>query len=466
MKRVLAAIVLFALIGAADLARAGRPEILDKALTGDAATKQWAVDFMRAQGPSSLKMLFDYRDVLQREITAHAAAQPPQDASKVQELLDKVDMVIDKVAGQRYACHSKLYWYTDLGTAQHAAAKEKKPILSLRMLGNLTEDFSCANSRFFRTTLYANEEVSALLRDKFILHWQSVRPVPRVTIDFGDGRKLERTLTGNSIHHVLTPDGQIIDAIPGLYGPAAFIAQLNTSLNLAESLADKDAATRDQILAAHHQQQVARLDQQWAVDYQKATQLLNAPAAADPQVMLKAVAAQQRQPAAAEPPAAAQAARVAVPKRLVEARLVRAAVPSDTTDPASVTDERLWQLIAQLHAAEAKLDEQSLNLIRAQNPAAAHAGRRAMTKARVEDPIIRVVRSLESSIAIDTVRNEYQLHRQIHNWLANAPEKNVFSFNEKVYAQLFLTPSSDPWLGLAPVDGYTGLPNGGVAQAE
>ena len=59
------------------------------------------------------------------------------------------------------------------------------------MLGRLDEDLSCANSRVFRATLYANQEVSAFLRERFILFWSSERPVPRVTIDYGDGRKLE-----------------------------------------------------------------------------------------------------------------------------------------------------------------------------------------------------------------------------------------------------------------------------------
>ena len=38
----------------------------------------------------------------------------------------------------------------------------------------------------------------------------------------------------------------------------------------------------------------------------------------------------------------------------------------------------------------------------------------------------------------------------------------VAAFNEKVYAELFITPKSDPWLGLLPSDVYTGLENGGV----
>ena len=114
---------------------------------------------------------------------------------------------IDQVAGQRYATMSRLYWYTDLDAARAEAKATGKPILSLRMLGRLDEDLSCANSRFFRTILYPDPAISKLLRDKFILHWSSERAVPRVTIDFGDGRTIERTVTGNSIHYVLDASG-------------------------------------------------------------------------------------------------------------------------------------------------------------------------------------------------------------------------------------------------------------------
>lgn len=95
-----------------------------------------------------------------------------------------------------------MYWYTDIEQAKAAARTSGKPILSLRLLGSLDQDLSCANSRFFRVALYPNVEISKLLQDPLILHWQSVRPVPKVTIDFGDGRKLERTITGNSIHYI------------------------------------------------------------------------------------------------------------------------------------------------------------------------------------------------------------------------------------------------------------------------
>jgi len=38
----------------------------------------------------------------------------------------------------------------------------------------------------------------------------------------------------------------------------------------------------------------------------------------------------------------------------------------------------------------------------------------------------------------------------------------VNKLNEKVYASLFLTPGSDPWLGLFSTDLYTALDNGGI----
>src|SRR3989442_706572 len=83
----------------------------------------------------------------------------------------------------------------------------------------------------------AIKDVSKFLREIFVLHWKSVRPVPKVTIDFGDGRVVERTITGNSIHYVLDGDGNVIDGIPGLYGPEAFRQQLANDLVFARQIA-------------------------------------------------------------------------------------------------------------------------------------------------------------------------------------------------------------------------------------
>jgi hypothetical protein len=128
-------------------------------------------------------------------------------------------------------------------------------------------------------------------------------------------------------------------------------------------------------------------------------------------------------------------------------------------------DEDFWRAIAARHAHEAILDGNSRELIKSQTPTAAQAAPVAITKMVVESPLVRMLRTLESSIAIDTVKNEYRLHREIHRWLSdgNGPY-DVDSLNERVYAELFLTPSSDPWLGLLPDDVYTALPGAGVVR--
>src|SRR3982751_3997503 len=91
----------------------------------------------------------------------------------------------------------ELPWFSDLPSAIAEARRVNRPILSLRLLGRLDEELTCANSRFFKKLLYPHPQINQLLRDHFILHWQSVRPVPIVTIDFGDGRRIRKTLTGN-----------------------------------------------------------------------------------------------------------------------------------------------------------------------------------------------------------------------------------------------------------------------------
>jgi hypothetical protein len=373
-------------------------------------TKAAAIAQLRDRGPAGLEVLFAVRSNLVQ--SRDAAANNPNDPDawmRLNERLVQLDAAIDQVGGQRYCSVSRLYWHTDFERAQAEAERTGKPILSLRMLGNLTDEFSCANSRFFRTTLYANAEISQLLREKFVLHWASVRPVPRITIDFGDGRKIERTITGNSAHYALAADGRTLDALPGLYGPAAFTAWLQRMEHLSQMYGRAGESERDGLLAAYHARRMSQIEENWKADLSQA-----------------------------------------------------GIAPSLT--PAEMTDETAWRQVAALHAGAAALDPASVELIRVQNPNALQAGRLAATKRIVEDPIVRLVSNLQSDIALDTVRNEYQLHRRIHERLAGDPSASHSAdvLNEWVYAELFLTPSSDPWLGLAPANAYTALPNNGL----
>ena len=67
---------------------------------------------------------------------------------------------LDAICQQKDCDASRLYWYKDLAAAKAASKESGKPILSLRLLGNLNDELSCANSRFFRTALYPNAGVS------------------------------------------------------------------------------------------------------------------------------------------------------------------------------------------------------------------------------------------------------------------------------------------------------------------
>ncbi|BAB74253.1 hypothetical protein ACN23B_12825 [Anabaena sp. FACHB-709] len=348
----------------------------------------------------------------------------------------QVRKALDALCQQRDCYASRLYWYTDIEQAKAAAQASGKPILSLRLLGRLDQDLSCANSRFFRVALYPNAEISHLLQDRFILHWESVRPVPKVTIDFGDGRKLERTITGNSIHHILDGSGRPIDAIPGLYSPKAFLQQLQQAELLSQEYRRIPVANRDAFLKKYHSDRLQAIQTQWTADLS--------------QLGINSFPRLTQSPSnTSQPPTAELAASLAVSKMAVERPLLRTIQPTNNRETlAKITDEESWNKIAQLYIADTKLDQNSVALIRAKTKAA---------------NLQKLVKNFESVMALDTVRNEYILHSQIHQWFVEGNQtSDVAILNDKVYAQLFLTPNSDPWLGLAPDGIYNAIDNDGM----
>jgi hypothetical protein len=80
--------------------------------------------------------------------------------------------------------------------------------------------------------LFSNPEVSAFVRANFVAAWEAVRPVPIVEIDFGNGRKIKRTVNGNIATYICDPSGRVIDVIPGLNTPEAYLQDLRYALNL------------------------------------------------------------------------------------------------------------------------------------------------------------------------------------------------------------------------------------------
>jgi hypothetical protein len=410
-------------------------ELAQIAVYGKTPEAQAAITELRAMGPAGLKVL---TDAYSEEIKQAAAGLAPANA----EAWQRLSAALDAVSQQRNSYASGLYWYTDFDAAKRAAAESGKPILSLRLLGNLSEEYSCANSRFFRAVLYANGEVSKYLREHFVLHWKSVRPAPRVTIDFGDGRRLERTLTGNSIHYVLDATGAPVDALPGLYGPAAFMRVLRQAEVVAGQIAAaKDAVQRRVALRSYHNQRIQRIAADWAADVAKTGGRVPADV-------------QARVERRKSNPGAIEIAPLAVSKRITEIDILKS-ITADATALEAATDISSWNKIAALHAGEVRLDGAS----------AAYIARQNESLRTNRELLSRTLQNLEQYLALDTVRNEYMMHTKLHGWFATGLAlTDLESFNERVYAELFQTPRSDPWLGLYSPDVYTALDNGGVSK--
>ena len=401
----------------------------DRAVSADPAVARVAIEALRAAGPEGLEALLARHA---KELPAPSDPRPTDGTAAA-----RLRAAIDGVARQRDAHASRLYWYTDLEAAKARARSTGKPILSLRLLGDLGDDLSCANSRFFRTALYPDAAVSRRLRERFVLHWSSERPAPRITIEFGDGRRLERTITGNSVHYVLDEEGRPIDALPGLYGPAAFLRGVDAALAVHTQGLPLDVEGRRELRRAFHAGRREVLAKQWQDDVAASGGL------AAPLPMARKGGAK---------PSAALAAPIAASKMMVEAPMVRA-IQADVVPLPTPANAPAWARLLQRHAPDARLDASSRGLVRAKMGEADDAA------------FGRKLASFEQVMAEDTVRNEYTLHLVVHEWLAMSPApEDLESLNGRVYASLFLTPRSDPWLGLLSEDAYSGIEAEGITR--
>lgn len=402
-----------------------------KAVSEDAAEASAAIEELRALGPQGLDALMtEHATEINRHIDQPLLASGPE--------WQRLTRALDLIGQQKNAFISGLYWYTDLEDAKKAASESGKLILSLRLLGNLTDELSCANSRFFRTVLYANTQIRERLHDRFVLHWKSVRPVPRITVDFGDGRKLESTVTGNSIHYILDSNGQLIEALPGLYDPVTFQRNLTDAETLLKSLTGKVGRERQVLLAAYYLDRMNKISLAWQDDIKQFAARIPERLRVHPSQDLDALSV----------------GPAAVTKSRMERPMVRS-ITSASDALGRLTDEQAWRLIASRHSTDWILDHRSIALIQRQNPS---MQRNDMT---------RLLQSFRESIRLDTVRNEYMLRPLLYSWLMREPIRaNLGKFNDEVYTRLFLTPSSDPWLGLVSPEIYTAIDHGGVIKSR
>jgi hypothetical protein len=404
--------------------QAGNRRLAQLAVSPGRRAAASAITELRRRGPEGFRVL----------LAAHGEAL---DAVTRDDDWKRRREAVDQVARQRDAHVTGLYWHTSIEEALVAAAREGKPVLSLRLLGRLDEELSCANSRAFRTVLYPDPEVNQAMRSRFVLHWQSVRPVPKLTVDFGDGRKLVTTITGNSVHYVLAADGHPVDAVLGLNGPRSFAASLRQAEGAAGEYMALPEAERAGFLACHHQERLAELDRELAEDLGRLGEVA---AITPPRIALGGGGGFTSYPEGT--------------KNRVELPLLRALVPG-VNGLSTTIDDATWSRIARLHPEASTLDARSRSVIEGKRS----GGAAPADGASVEPMFERLRRSL----AEETVRNEQVYHRQVHEWFAaGAIGPEAEELNERVYRELFLSPASDGWLGLVPPDAWNGLDRGGV----
>lgn len=106
--------------------------------------------------------------------------------------------------------------------------------------------------------LFSDQDLAAFLQDRFEPVWESVRDVPRVTIDFGAGNVVRRTLHGNVATYVCDSEGRVLDIVAGMYEPEAYRARLVEAHALATT-ARGWGEWHDAARAAYHRGRLAAL---------------------------------------------------------------------------------------------------------------------------------------------------------------------------------------------------------------
>ncbi len=105
--------------------------------------------------------------------------------------------------------------------------------------------------------LFSDDRIANFVNESFEATWQNVREVPIVTIDFGDGNVLTRTLNGNIATHVCDANGRLLDVLPGIYEPVTYHQKLEQLSRLHQWVLQRDDGHR--VLLDYHRRQAAAL---------------------------------------------------------------------------------------------------------------------------------------------------------------------------------------------------------------
>lgn len=107
--------------------------------------------------------------------------------------------------------------------------------------------------------MFSSDDVSRYINGTFEPAWESIRPAPLVTIDFGNGHTITRTLNGNVATHVCTGDGTVLDVLPGIYTETVYRRQLEQLALLHRYALESGERRLAARLKIYHDQQAEQL---------------------------------------------------------------------------------------------------------------------------------------------------------------------------------------------------------------
>lgn len=110
--------------------------------------------------------------------------------------------------------------------------------------------------------LFSRTEIASYIQHHFEPVWQNLRAAPIININFGDGVEVTRTLNGNIATSILNASGQVLDILPGIYSPEAYMNQLFQLRSLHSFWFNVSAPNgKEPWLTEYHQRQAATIKQ-------------------------------------------------------------------------------------------------------------------------------------------------------------------------------------------------------------
>ena len=96
--------------------------------------------------------------------------------------------------------------------------------------------------------LFAKKSVIEAVSKDYVAAWESVAPLNVDDFDLGDGTTIRAAWGGTIAMYMCTPDGRVLDVLPGLHDPTTVIRELTAAKRLA-ALPDEGVKMLHQRLA-------------------------------------------------------------------------------------------------------------------------------------------------------------------------------------------------------------------------